>query len=447
MWPILLLPAASAWSLALLGVPEIGGGLAHPAEPGTLGLFHSPAAAWSERPELLADGALFVNRYAFTLEGQPEVVSPGATGVPALAASVPLGPVGLGVSVFAPYARGGDPYPEDGPQRYHTIEGSLLAAEADVSAAVHVETPARLTVGGGLKVVSLSQSSRRAFDTGALLHDLLGEEADVPLQDPFLQGTQQVGEGSDVALGFTAGVRVEADTRDATVTVAADYRSATRHTLDAAFVLVPSDALTAQLEGEVATRLVLPPAADLGARVAFGRSAILLDGGWIGWSSVATLESSLTDLAITSGDELMTTLLEGYGLTEAEYLDALSEVTTATGARDSYSLGAAAETDLGRGFGVRGGLAWSSAAIPDANVHPGNCDFMSFNPRLSGTWAPVDRLWLGLTGSVYLVPPRDIDASSLSLTNPLDSGLVYPSGAGTYRLFAARVGLTARLRL
>lgn len=454
---LLFLATAAASTMSGIGIPAAGGAFSHPTEEGVLGLAYSPAAARPDRAEVMLDVGVLQNRYAFTLDGEETVVSQGISPVPFLAGAVPLGPVGLGLVAYVPYGRGGAPYDADGPQRYHTISGAVRGAELDLSASAHLRTfeaeggPPLVVVdiGAGPRVMAFSQSGTKAFDTGALLYGMLGPDAGVELQDPFLEGTQSTSDGRDIALGWAVGGRVEigaTPTEEGRVTLTLDYRSAIATALDADMRLQPSNDLTMVIEGDVTTHITTPASADLGARIRAGRSTVLLQLGWIGWSSFETITTDVHDLTITSPDPLMESVIEGYGLTEAEFLASLSSVTTTLGMQDTLSAGVAWDADIGDQFGGRVGLGYSQGAVPDENVHPGNCDFDTWDLALGGRWEASERLWLAFGGDLYLAGDRVITNSALALTNDPSTGMVYPSGNGRYALTAARIGLTVRVR-
>lgn len=432
-----------------MGVPAVGGARAGVGERGVYGLFLNPAAARPSGPELLLDAALFTNRFRFTLEGEEEVQSGGTSPVPALAVAVPLGPVGLGASFGAPYARGGAPYDEDGPQRYFTIQGTTRVLELDLAVAGHLATaerdvdPPRLIVdvGAGPRLAFGTQGSTRAYDTGALLYGLLEGEGDVPLQDPFLEGRLTVPPARDLGLGWTAGARVELDQR---WVLTGAYRSGVRLDLEGPVSLVPSNDLAMELEGTVETTLHLPPSASVGLGKA-GHYGAQLSGTWTGWSSLEVVETRVQELAITSEDPLMGEILESYGLSDAEFLSSLDTIVTRTGMHDTITVDLAGSYTYDGRWSGGAHLARSGAAIPDTNVHPGNVDFDVWNPGLWLCFQPGP-FALSLGGDVYLAAPREITTSGLALTNEAASGMVYPSGNGRYELLAARVGLTAVYR-
>lgn len=448
---LLLVGPAVASALSGFGVPGVGGAWAGPGERGPLGLPQNAAAAWTPTPELVGDLGLLQARYAFTLDGRSPTASGGVSAVPFLGATVPLGPVGVGATVFVPYARGGKPGDPEGPQRFHSIEGTILVVEADLDVATHLEFGRRpdgdrlvdLTVGAGPRYARMRMRSQRAFDTGALLHGLLGPEADVPLGEPLLEGTLTLPGLAGDGVGLATGLRVEVADR---VTLAFGYRSAMRVRLAGAVELVPSNDLAMRVDGRVQSELVLPSEGWGSVRVAAGPVAVTGEAGRVGWSSVAAIASRVSGLEVSSPDPLMQGILESYGLSEAEFLDSLDTMVTTTGMRDVWVLGLGGEVATGRGVRLRAGVQHAGAAIPSPNVHPGNVDWATWDLRGAGWWDATPALGVGLGGDVILAPTRVVSDSALALTNPAESGMTLPSGNGRYALGAARLGLTVCVR-
>jgi len=451
---LLLLPSlAAASSLSGVGVPGAGGALSGVAEPGAAGLLSNPAAAHPDRVDILVDIGALATRYTFTLDGQPQVVSTGVTPVPSLAVAVPLGPVGLGAWVYAPVGRGGKGYDPDGVQRYYTISGSLQVIEVGAALSGHLYLPAgggyAIEAGAGPRFELGSQSSTRSYDTGALLNALLPDE-DIPLQDPLLEGTQAIPGSAGVGVGWGAGLRVVhgEDKRRPDWTVAAGFHSSVVDTLHGTFSLVLSNDLAMEMQGDVETELVLPPDFNAGARVAVDlahRWYVSGDVSWTGWSTFAHIESRLSGNSIVSNEALVEKLLQSYGITDAEFLDSLTSVTTTTGMHDIVGAGVGVDARLGRRWLPRVRVAYTGAAIPDPNVHPGNVDFANVDVTVAAAYRVTKAFTVDASGDLYACASRDITESTLSLSNAPDSGLVYPPGQGRYTLSAGRFGLSLRV--
>lgn len=447
---VLVAGLAAASALSGFGVPVAGGSLVGGWEQGPEGILLNPAAAWSPEPELMLDVGALQAAYSFQLEGERATSSSGLSAVPFLAGTAPIGPIGIGGAFFVPYARGGKPGDPDGPQRYHSILGKILVAEADLSVAGHMQfgrdrdDPAVMVeMGGSARVARMSMRSERAFDTGALLYGLLGPEAGVPLQDPLLEGTLALEGLRGTAVGAATGLRVTFVER---YTLAFGYRSPMRTRLRGPVTLIPSNDLAMVLDGTVQTELVLPMEGTLSTRLDLGRVAVLGEVGLVGWGSMETITSRVQSLTISSPDPYMQWILEGYGLTEAEFLDSLGEMTTTTGMKDVWVVGAGADVAVGRGWTVRGYVQHADAAIPSANVHPGNVDWETWDLRGAARWDMSDRVTVGLGADLLLAPTRTVTDSALSLTNDSASGMVLPSGNGRYAFGGGRAGVTLLVR-
>jgi len=429
-----LLGAAAAATLSGYGAPELGGALGGIGSPFVFGLAQSPALARPGSAQAGLDVAALYSRYAYTLDQREEVVSEGTSAVPFLAGALPTGRFGLGAAVFAPWARGGSSDPE-GPQRFHSIEGAFTGIESDLCAAWSPHDA--FTVGAAARVVHVSLDSTRAVDTGAMLNGMLGDDAGVPVGDPFLEGTQSLVGLSGWAPAWALGVHLAP--RGGT-TIDAAFRSAVDTTVAGSVSLVPSNDLEVYLDGDVAVNFVFPAEALLAVRVPLGPHFVGAELGWIGWSSLAAVDSELSGLAVRSDDSALQSILSSYGMSQADYIDGLGTQSSQTGMQDIVTGGLWGEIALGERFLLRPGLWYSPAAVPDDYVHPGNADFASLDLRLAGAWRASEH-W-SLVGSVdyWLSSSRDIDGSVHSLAAPADSGRVLPPGNGRYALDVARLG-------
>jgi hypothetical protein len=127
--------------------------------------------------------------------------------LPSLAASLQLGDLALGAGLYAPVSgfqrwkgnddfKGNTKYPgaQDGPARWHLIEGDLALINATLAGAYHIR-PARLTLGAGLNANYMRLRLVRA-NTGALNDDITQE------------GRVRI-DGQQITASFSAGALVE----------------------------------------------------------------------------------------------------------------------------------------------------------------------------------------------------------------------------------------------
>ncbi len=431
---LLLLGVAPAATLSGYGAPELGGGFGGIGSPFVFGLAQTPTMARPPSAQVGLDIAAMYSRYAYTLDKQEEVVSEGTSAVPFLAGAAPIGRFGLGAAVFAPWARGGSSDP-DGPQRFHSIEGAFTGIEGDLCAAWSPHDA--WTIGAAGRVVNVTLDSHRAIDTGAMLNGMLGDEAGVPVGDPFLEGTQSLVGLSGWAPAWALGVRFAPRGGP---TVDAAFRSAVDTTVEGTVQLHPSNDLEVYLEGDVAVNFVFPAEALLAVRVPAGPHSLGAEVGWIGWSSLSNVDSELSGLAVRSDDNALQSVLSSYGMSQADYVDGLGAQSSQTGMQDIVVGGLWGEFALGERVLLRPGAWYSPAALPDDYVHPGNADFASLDVRLAAAWRASEH-W-SLVGSVdyWVSGRRDIDESVFSLAAPASSGRVLPPGDGVYALDVARVG-------
>jgi len=441
--PLLLLVlsnAAAAFSPAGYGVPEQGGALAGPAEDGAPGLFTNPAAARADRGSWLIDVGYMYSELYYTLDIDPEfeLLSRGASVVPSLAGTEPIGPVGLGFAFMPLYARGGGPgSPEDGSQRFHTIQGGIQLLEFNFDAAVQVH-PA-WTVGAGFRYGMVSLSSVRAIDAGALIESLAGPDSGAPIGDPFLEGTQSLVGHTGYGVGASFGLRFEPQDGPA---VSLSYRTPMDARVEGPLSLVPSNSLAMELTATAETVLPMPGAAFLAVDLPVGPCRVIPELWWIGWGRYYAYQTELSDIEISSDDAYMQSLLESYGLTEADFLQGASEAVSTSGMHDTWVVGLSGQVPVGQKWQGRLGAWTMPGAVPDETVHPGNLDFNSLDLRAALAWSPVEQITLGLGADVYYSPPRVITTSLHSQVDPQPPGALVPSGNGTYKLFLGRAGGT-----
>lgn len=442
---MILLLAGAAWAFtpAGYGVPELGGAFAGPSEDGAAGVLTNPAAAHPDRGSWMIDAGWLYSDLTYTLDLDPTfgLRSEGASVAPSLSGAEPFGPVGIGLAVFPVYARGGGPgAPEDGAQRFHTITGGIQVIEANLQAAVQLH-PA-WTIGVGARYGNVRLASTRAIDTGALVEELAGPGTGVPIGDPFLEGRQVLEGATGAGFGANVGVRFT-PARGPWVSLAA--RSPMRVKVTGPLTLTPSTSLDMQLTATAVTTITLPAAAFLTVDVPIGRARIVPEVWWVGWSSYYAYETELTDLAVSSDDPYMESILASYGLTEAEFLQGAGGARSVTGTHDVVSAGVSAWLPFAPTVTGRVGAWYHSGAVPDETVHPGNLDFAMLEARAAVAWAPAEWLSIGLGGDWYHAAPRVITTSAHSLVAPEEPGALVPSGNGTYRITFARVGLSVIL--
>lgn len=434
---LLLAPVSLAAGLSGLSVPEPLGAFGGAGAGGALGVALNPAAARPEVAELALDLGLLATRFRYQLAGEEISDSRGLSPIPSLGAAAPLGPLGLGLAVYAPYARAGDAPPEGSAARLYAGASTIALVEADLSLAGALGP---LTLGAGLRAGRAKMASELKYDTGVLLADLLGPEAEVPMQDPFLEGTQAY-DLQGTVLGLSAGARLRPARGPALDLV---WRGPLSATLEGPFSLRPSDDLDVAVEGRSSLPIAFPQELIASASWRFGAWRPGGELCFTGWSSLFRLETTVSDLEIRSEDPLFQALLDSYGLTEAEFLDGLGAVPLETGMSDILS-GALWVDWLGEGVQARAGAWLTPAAIPGAYLSPGNADFGTLNLRLAGARA-FERLALGLALDAFLGPTRVVTGSVYSQSAGTESGIALPPADGSYMLGAGRLGLTAAWR-
>ncbi len=399
----------------------------------------NPAAAHPERPEALIDAGFLRYHHGYTLEGGEPVQDDSQDLLPYVAAAVPIGPVGLGLCGGLPYARSGSSDPE-GPQRFHTIVGRLILMELDLSAAWQA-TP-WLTIGGGLRGGQARYRSVVAIDAGAMVNEMLGEPL-APVGDPLLEGTRSVDKAVGWAVGWSAGARLAWDNG---LAFSGGYRSPTHTTIRGTVEIVPSNDLNMALEGDMVGSFAFPPEVFLAAAVPIGPAEIDLEGGWIGWGSMATVHQQADDVTIVSDDPILTALLASYGLDDPALLGTLA-TEGVYGLGDMFSLGLAARFPVAERWRLLTGLYGAQAAMDSQYLAPGNFDYATLDGRLVVGWQPYETTSLALAGDWIHYRSRTITDSVYSWDNTPEQGPALPSGDGSYWFRMFRVGLTVKLVL
>ncbi len=432
-------PAALAHSPSGLGLPGYGGGLSSPSQDGAKGLLLNPAAAHPDQPELLLDAGFIRYRYGYELDTGEPVPGDSQDLLPYLGIAVPLGPVGLGLNGGLPYARSGTSEAV-GPQRFHTVDGLLLLIEADLNLAWQA-TP-WLTVGASLRGGQTRYRSLVAVDSGAMVNGILGEQV-APVGDPLLEGTRSVDAAKGWAWGYGLGARVELDSG---LAFATGYRSPTRTTVHGTLEIVPSNDLNMALEGELTAMIAFAPEAFLAAAIPIGPVELDIEGGWIGWSSMAVVPQQVEDLTIVSDDPMVSALLSSYGLDDPSLLGDL-EAEGLHGLGDMFTAGIAARFPVAPDWRLLTGLYGAQPAVSSAYMAPGNFDYTTLDGRLVASWQPTEVTSIALAGDYIHYWSRTVTDSVYSWDNDPDVAPALPETNGRYWFRMVRVGLSVELAL
>jgi len=407
------------------------------------GIVANPAAARTGRAEVLMDVGLLGSMTHFTLESHPDdpLVNAGMTPVPFLAAVVPITDHwGVGATVGVPYARGGKAGGPDAANGYFGYDTNLLMVEETVSLAVDGWGPVDL--GGSFRAVQGSFGSTKQYDLGSTLIGLLGPDAGLPLQDPFLTGTLQVGTLRDVAFGGGAGLRVESE-RGHGLQLA--WRSPVKMVLTGPFNLQLLNHVNVAVEGETDAEFNLPQEVWISGEVPAGRLTLGGELGWIDYSTRDGTYSTTRDLTVTATDATLDALLGAYGVTSDEFLQAESKQYSRTGQVPIFTGGAHVELPFEE-WTLRSGLSYAPYTTPDEFAAPNNLDFTSWNPRLGALYDGGGRVVLGMSADAWLNETRVITTDQHSEYNDPQTGLKQPNGNGTYALTLYRFGVTLVVR-
>ena len=325
-----LLPTALAWSPPVgLHTPGHGGAFSGPTEDGVLGVVVNPAAARTGEAELLIDVSLVGSMTHFELDSHPgePLTGAGMNAIPFLAGVVPLSDHwGLSATVGVPYARGGSTGGEDAANAYFGYATSLLIVEETVGLAVDGWGPVDL--GASLRIFQGMFGSTKQYDLGSTLISVLGcdppaegQSTCLPLQDPFLTGTLQIGTLRDVGFSAGAGLRVESEDGHG---VQLAWKAPVNLELSGPFELQVLNGFNVVVQGETDAEFKLPQEVWLSGEFPLGR---LTFGGELGWIDYSTRDGTLTttrDLVVTTTDTTLDAILGAYGVTSEVFLDAES---------------------------------------------------------------------------------------------------------------------------
>jgi len=437
----LLASLAAAQTMAGFAVPGAHGGLGGVAEPGAMGISANPAAAAWWAPEVLVDAGAILASTRIELDGEPQVLTGGASAVPRMSAVVPLGDIGLGASRGAPFGRGGS-IDSDSPARFHLVSGAFRVIEGNLEAAWR-PSPS-WTVGAALRVGSGSLQSTKRVDTASMILDA-NPVAPVTRGAEFWQGEQRLrglsAIGAGLAIGVIAGV-------EDGVRLHLSARSPMSLALKGALQFTPSPELPIELDGDVTANLTMPAELWLAVDAPAGEGMVLVpEVRWVGWRSARDAPVDVADLHADSDNPVAMIALTQLGVTETDFAPMLGDSNSHTGMVDAWVIGATLRRSLKPDvLEVQGGAVWATTAIPDATANAGNLDFGGLNIKAAGLWWPVPQLGFGAAGDVWLGTRRTITSSELSLENASSTGRQLPSGNGVYGTTVARAGLTVVVR-
>ncbi|MEE2750330.1 MAG: hypothetical protein VX519_02800 [Myxococcota bacterium] len=416
--------------------------MSSPVEPGAAGLVLNPAAALSEGVELLLDAQRIGYTYEYTLyepldESSPEAFEDSASfPAPYLAFSVPLSDrVGIGLSAKLPYARIGEG-PPDGTARFHSISGKLLMGELESAIAVEV-TPS-LVIGAGFRSGLASYSSVNAIDTGILMYEILGEEAEDLIGDPFFEGTRSVRDGTSrpksVSVGFLANFP--------RATLAGGWRSSSTARFEGEVEMVPSNDLNMSLKGELAGEFVFPSEWFIAVEAPIGPVQAGAELGLIRWGQSSETLIAIVNTSLTTDDPTLSGFMSGYGLDDPTLIGDIQSMGK-FGLRDILAGGGWVKGSINEDWAGTLGVWVSPPSVGEAFVHPGNADYWMADLRAALAWNPLGPVKIGLSADWLASKERVIEQSGLDLknTDPESAGAL-PSGNGSYDLDMSSVGLS-----
>jgi len=425
-----------------LGLPFQGGAMSSPVEPGASGLALNPAAALSEGVELLLDAQRIGYSYDYTLyeplDGSTPTPFKDSASFPApyIALSVPFSDrVGLGLSAKLPYARIGEG-PPDGTARFHSISGTILMGELETALAVQVVQ--HLVIGAGFRAGRAAYSSVNAIDTGILMYEILGDEAEDLIGDPFFEGTREVRDGQStpksVSIGFVSTLPV--------LTLAGGWRSSSKARFEGQVEMVPSNDLNMSLKGELDGDFVFPAEWFLAVEAPIGSVQAGAEMGLIRWGQSSETLIAIVNTSLATDDPTLSGLMSLYGLDDPTLIGDIQSMGK-FGLRDILVGGAWINGPLRDDWEYTIGTWVSPPSVEEAFVHPGNADYWTADLRAALAWQATGFITVGLSADWLASKERIIEQSGLDLKNTdPDSAGALPSGNGSYDLDMSSLGLS-----
>jgi len=422
-----------------LGVPNHGGSIGTPTDTGVYGLTATPTAAWSETPELLLDVAGLHSYYGVTLDGQELVAKEGATAIPFMALTIPIGErFGVGLTLGAPYGRigSGD---ENGPFRLWTIGGGIVLFEPRLNVAWKASE--KWTFGAGLRTGFSSFSMHTAMDTGTTLYQLLGETAEDLIGDPLLEGDRIVEDGKGYGFGYSLGVRFEPVDR---VAVVLSHHSSLGTPLNGTAIIQPSKDLDLVLQAQLFGQWRYPMEIHAAISVPAGPLDVRAHAEYIGWGTTTTTLATLNDPVVLSESALLTEILHDYGLDDPAVLGTL-ETSSESGMQNILTGGLHISWRVNPQWMFLVGASYAPGAIRDEWITPANIDMDGIDYRLAAQWTLLQRLDFGLSLDIWSMKDRVI-TNSIGDPRNIDGLPTTPSANGAYELGIQRLGFSSRFR-
>lgn len=374
--------------------------------------------------------------------------------LPYLGAATDLGVegLGLGVAVAVPTVRGGAESTEPGPGAWAMREGDIKAIRVILGGGYEIAD--RVAFGASAHLVRSTWVARVDTDT---LPDLAaaieaeGQEThytDADLENPDYAATLQFDELSDIAVSWSAGVRVTLDPNIA-IGVAYVHGAAVDNTGGVAiqFGCPPESDTTGRYAAERAGTCYATVDADasvaytLPGRVQGGVSweptpawTLSALGGIVFWSVYEDFAITVSNPGIASE--------EGRALIEQSRKWARANVDSGWGGLDVK----ARPTEK---WTVGGRLLYDAAAVPTEALSTNNYDANVWMLSALAAWRPVPTLEIGASWTHHFLADRVVETSGFSQTlegTPPEDRWNYPHAAGAYGGTIDRIGVAARLQ-
>jgi hypothetical protein len=196
------------------------------------------------------------------------------------------------------------------------------------------------------------------------------------------------------------------------------------------------------MTGDAMGRFTYAQELELGVVVPIGIARLSVMGGWTDWSGWETVDIEVNNLAMSSDNDAMESLLSTTDVNEADIMKAGTSITNDLGNSSAFHGGIGLSIPIGSRYEVRPAAYYAGTTIPDETFHAGIVDFPAYDLRLSASHTPVDWLTVGLSFDHFVVPDRTVRNSSLSFDNKANSGRTLNSANGRYTMRAHRAGLT-----
>jgi len=474
---IALLVALSPANAASLDLLEVGGAWGTPGATNPSALWWNPAGlAVGGGHQYLVEGApMFANvgydrtnpdygegtdllgtEADYNYGGQDEIKFSGVVPFLGVSSSLGVDGLGLGAALFVPTARGGVQQTQDGPGRYHLIEGDIQSIHASLGGAYHIADFVALGLSGAYTMNSWE--AKTDIETLSALHDGINEllPGTSPYQDWMFEDPNYSGRLNFDSLHknvFTFGAGIYVTPLGDKLGISLGYQHGYR--LD--------------YEGDVKISLGCPPDIDAIGRFAAesrGICDVTLNGkSFIGYNLPSRLNFGVVVQPIEKirleamGAYVMWGVFSDYDIQTSvprseielendETAEETAELVSqnrqwARDNRNTFWLGVDGKFKVHKLFTLGARVFYDRSAIPSSTKSTNNYDLNTLGLMGLAAVTPFDAFGVGLSYTRHQMFSQTVtdSAFNLSLEDRANDRVYYPSANGTYTGNINRIAL------